>query len=410
MISCRAVFASFQAELEQRKVGSLNFRRVPGRNEIVKFVTEYDNVIKAEVDDTYKELDAKINEGGGIGITMTKYVDSELVDLPVIDAKAFVKQTYFRSIDVAVRMYHEAHANRPVTIKYAKRVVQNFIDILGHEEKERADLLLLLTEVKNWQGYLVNHAVNTAIYSVGLGMAMGLDRVQLRDLGIAAMLVDIGNAALPSDVLDQSGKLTDEHWDTVTHHPLKGVPLLTRFQEMDTTLIKAVIATLAHHKDYDGDGYPDVVKGRPSLFAQIIAVADRYDAMTTPRPYRRVPMTPPRAIQKLINVSGTELNPLLVKIFIQWMGAIPAGSVVLLENGQLGMVVKPSSRLRGQTEALVKVLRTTQGPGSIGAITDTEELVPVSPDKMSVGTHTLDRAVGGDMEAIERTRTAYLLD
>jgi HD-GYP domain-containing protein (c-di-GMP phosphodiesterase class II) len=171
------------------------------------------------------------------------------------------------------------------------------------------------------------------------------------------MLVDIGSAVLPHSVLDGKGPLDESQQKVMEEHPVKAVMLISAFQYLDASLIEAVIAALHHHRGYKKNtGYPKGLKDEVQLHAQIISLCDRYDAMTTPRPWRPQPMTPLQALEEIAQLAGTDLDPVLVKAFVNWMGAMPSGSVVMLPDGKMGLVVRPRSRLRERDSVRVQVM------------------------------------------------------
>ncbi len=395
-------FANFASELEKRKIGGMQFRKVPSIGDLNAFIEAYEEVGQLEEDvDRYANLQALLKAAGVQGFHMTRLVTGDLVEMPVVDARTFVKQTYFRAIEVLDSVYTEAKQGRPVTLKGVKRVVQNFVDVLSDRREDTTDLLLLLTDIKNWRNYLANHGVNVCVHALFMGKALGLDKLALRNLGTAAMLADIGNASLPAEVLEHEGPLNDKQKAVIATHPIRGVPILTRFQEMDTGTIKAVVASLHHHKGLNGDGYPKRVKSEATLFAQIIQVADRYDAMTSARPHRPEPMTPPMAIEELSNAADRgEMDPVLVKLFVHWMGSVPAGTVVVLPNGDIGVVVQAQSRLGKRTEnTLVCIL---------GDKADTKK-IEMQTDRLITDERHVQRAVEGKEEKVSELRMELAL-
>ncbi len=349
------IFEEFRQELEARVLGAISFERLPDAQDLLAFGTAFQAVESDETDDKFKALEQLLAGRGRFPIRLTRYVDTLLLDLPVLEGAALVRQSYFRTVDAAYRAYQDARSGRAPTIKHAKRAAQRLIDVLYSEDQRLADLLVLLTDIKNWRDYESNHAANTTVLSLGLGMALGLDRRTLRRLGVAAMFADIGNAAMPPELLTKEGPLTDEDWQVIARHPLAAVPLLAGFQDVDNELMDTIVTCVHHHKAYAGGGYPETVRDQPSFFAQIIAVADRYDAMTTPRPYRPLPLTHPRAIELLAQAAGTQLNPLIVEVFVRWIEQVPAGNVVILPNGDMGVVMRAESRLRGRKDAIIEM-------------------------------------------------------
>lgn len=353
------LFETFSEELQRRWIGSLRFNGMPERKSLEAFTEiflKYTGYDEEEEGDTFDDISQALERRGVTDIELTKFVPHDLEKLPSIDKRTFVKLSYFRCIRVVRELYQQAREGRPITFKAVRRIVQNFVDVYEDPNHEITDLLLLLTGVKNWEGYLYCHAVNTSILAVGLGRALGMKRHDCRDLGVAAALVDIGNVSVDLAYLDGADALDEEGWEAIYEHPFRGVSVLGRYQELDPVLVRSVNASLTHHKWYDGGGYPAKLKTKRNLFSEIIAVCDRYDAMTTPRPWRPRAMTPAEALEWLARASGRELNPLVVKAFVQWIGSVPSGSLVLLEGGQIGIVLGAASRLRKRDQMRIKVI------------------------------------------------------
>ncbi|MFT7624810.1 MAG: HD-GYP domain-containing protein (c-di-GMP phosphodiesterase class II) [Myxococcota bacterium] len=353
-------FAGFSDDLVKRQVGRLRFATLPDIPTLTTFIAAYNDVLPDVLGDPYVDLTRRLRESEISGVHVDRYVAGDLGGLPVIDKETFVRQSYFRAVQVMRQLYEEAREGRPLSLRLAKRIVQNFVDVLDDPDSAHSELLFLLCDIKNWQGYLFNHAVNTCLLALGTGRELGLEREALRRLGMGAMLADIGNAVLPVELLDAARPLTDEERQLLETHPIRGVPIIARFQEADGVVLRSVIACLFHHRTYQGDGYPAKLDREGDLFAEIVMVCDRYDAMTTARPWRPEPMSPPDAIRTLIAASGTELNPVVVKAFVSWMGTLPAGTVVVLESGEVGMVMS-GSRLGSPDSMRVKIIDSAAG-------------------------------------------------
>jgi len=347
--------------LESRGVGGFSFPALPPREAISTFIVTLNEATAGADSNPFQQILERLEEAGITELKLTPFAGDDLEDLPLIDKETFIKQAYFRGITVLHQLFEDARRRKPLALKNVKRVVQNYVDVLTDETQLHTDLLLLLTQVKNWRGYLCNHAINTSILSVGLGAGLGFEREALRELGMAAALADIGNAVLPGEVLDDAGALTREGQEVVRGHPLAGVSLIASYQQTDRVVIKAALACLAHHRGFDGDGYPPELVKYDGIYPQIIAICDRYDAMTTPRPHRPRPLAPPRALTELAKLAGSELNPLLVKAFVNWVGDLPTGTAVVLDSGEVGVVVRAQTGLRRHQTTRIRVLLTAAG-------------------------------------------------
>lgn len=171
-----------------------------------------------------------------------------------------------------------------------------------------------LSAAVDWQdGFYNYHSPSVSKYATLLGQKLGLSAVEIGNLRVAALLHDIGKLGTPREILEKSTPLREEEWKLIERHAGLGSRILTRLQEM-TPIGPAV---KHHHERYDGKGYPNGLAGKDiPLFSRIIAIADAYDAMTSPRPYRPA-MSHEQAIAELRRCAGTQFDPELVEVFIR---------------------------------------------------------------------------------------------
>ena len=350
------LFAEFSTMLQSREIGSIHFPNLPTREGLKQFITIFYNAQPHETDQPFKTISQELMDQQIQDITVTQYTPDNLDSLTAIDKATFIKQSYFRAVQVSRELYLLARRRKPLRLKHAKRSVQNFIDIFDDANRHHSDLLLLLTGLKNWQGYLFNHSVNVTILAVGFARTLGLDRNELRDLGIAAMLADLGNVRVNSNILDSATEMTPEQETELQRHPGYGVACLSHVEEMDPALVMSSVVAMTHHLGEDRSGYPDKLNIQQALFSQVIAICDAYDAMTTPRPWRAEPLPPPKAMETLANEAGTRFNPLLTKAFIHWLGLAPHGTLVALSSGEVGMVIGKEARLQGDDRLRIRVI------------------------------------------------------
>lgn len=158
--------------------------------------------------------------------------------------------------------------------------------------------------------YTAGHSLRVAEYSVMIGSALGLSDFHLELLRHGAALHDIGKIAVRQDVLHKPGRLTDDEYEHIKMHPVVGREILEPIEDFKEMLDLVYY----HHERIDGRGYPEGLAGDEiPLLAQIVAVADTYDAMTSDRPYRSG-MPPEKAFAIMNEVSGTQLNAELVTL------------------------------------------------------------------------------------------------
>jgi diguanylate cyclase (GGDEF)-like protein len=171
----------------------------------------------------------------------------------------------------------------------------------------------LVTTVDNKDHYTRRHSDDVCDRSVALACKMGLSPDTQRILRIAGILHDVGKIGVPDSVLRKPGSLTDEEFEAIKQHVILGKLIIKEIPHLEEVLD----AVATHHERFDGVGYPEGLKGEDiPLLGRILAVTDAYSAMTTDRPYRRA-FTTSEAVTELKRVSGKQLDPGLVEVFIE---------------------------------------------------------------------------------------------
>jgi len=161
--------------------------------------------------------------------------------------------------------------------------------------------------------YTQGHSAATMFHALGVAKKLGLGPDELCAVELGALFHDIGKIGIPEHILRKPDKLTELEWAEMKAHPAIGANLLAQVPNLER--IRPIV--LAHHERYDGTGYPNGLKGNDiPLAAQIISVADTYQAMTSSRTYRPA-LAHRDAIKELRKVAGTQLSPTVVEAFIQ---------------------------------------------------------------------------------------------
>jgi HD-GYP domain-containing protein (c-di-GMP phosphodiesterase class II) len=222
--------------------------------------------------------------------------------------------------------------------------------------------LLGLTTLRCHDQYTHNHSVNVALLSMALGNRAGYSKVDLADLGMAALFHDVGKCAISLDVLNKPGEFTNEEWQLMRTHPIEGVLTLIEFRGIANVPSRMAAASFEHHMNYDFSGYPKLaVPWTQRLSSRIITIADCYDAMTSSRVYRREPMSPSNVLKFMFGKSGTSFDPILLKLFVNSVGIVPIGSMVVLNTDEVAVVLKPAVDKTDAERPVVKVIADAQG-------------------------------------------------
>lgn len=185
-----------------------------------------------------------------------------------------------------------------------------------HQVKNVQEISYDLLEVRNKDDALYRHCISVAILCVQYGIYKGFSEQKLRDLCAAALLHDIGKKDIPDEILFKPNTLTPEEFEIIKQHPIIGYEYLKNIIEIPST-IKA--ATLLHHENWDGTGYPFGKKGLEiSEFARIIRIADSFDALITKRVYKK-PLPSSEVIEYIKEYAGTLYDPNIVKDFFKYI-------------------------------------------------------------------------------------------
>ncbi len=198
------------------------------------------------------------------------------------------------------------------------------------------DAVLWLMRLKQSDDYMYQHSLRCSILATAFGRQLGLSKNELYHLAIGAALLDIGKLHLSKSLLDQPGKLAEEDFKKARDHVRLGLRMISKSGGVD----EAVYAMVAsHHERFNGKGYPNGLSGNDiPLFGRIAAIVDCYDAISSNRVYAKA-ISPSEAVKKLYEWRDIDFHAPLVEVFIQALGIYPAGSLVELSSGEVGVVM-----------------------------------------------------------------------
>ncbi len=322
-------FDFLQREFKKRALGSIKFRCEVSTADMQEFLTAFISCqFQAE---PFEDLLLKTDGMRCISVGRLRRI-SEQSD---VDMRKTVKRTYFNAVSFTRGVMNKIKIGERISMKKAKRVVETMVDTLLDKE----EFLFGMTVIKNYDEYTFHHSVNVSILSVALGQRLGMDKKSLMELGLVALFHDIGKTVIPNEILNKPTVFDEHDWKVMARHPLFGVKLIFRMKSFDAASVRAAIVAYEHHIHPDGSGYPGI-KALPELdlFSRIVAIADQYDAMTSSRVYARTPMTPDKALALMVKRVSSQLDPLLMKFFINLVGTYPVGTLVVLDTLELGVV------------------------------------------------------------------------
>lgn len=214
------------------------------------------------------------------------------------------------------------------------RLVQGMVNMIIQDDY----VLLGLSTLRDYDDYTFIHSVNVSILSIHLGHRIGLSRLSLEQLGLGALFHDLGKIDIATEILNKPGELSGQEFTELKKHSINSVGRIIRLRTASEKKAKIITAPFEHHLKYNLTGYPQTPRKRPlSLFGRIVAIADTYDAITSPRIYRKATLSPDRALGLMCKGAGKDFDPILLKVFINMMGVYPIGTVLKLKTGKFGI-------------------------------------------------------------------------
>ena len=255
-----------------------------------------------------------------------------------------------RAKDAVTSMFQEARLGRTIDVAGVAPLVEE----ISASVSRNPGALISLARIKTFDNYTYMHSVAVCALMVALAKQLQLDEQQTRSVALAGLLHDVGKAAMPLEVLNKPGKLTEAEYRIIQSHPHKGYELLRETAGVDDI---ALDVCLHHHEKIDGSGYPHALAGEDiSLFARMGAICDVYDAVTSNRPYNKG-WDPAETIRRMAEWQG-HFDPAIFAAFVKSLGIYPIGSLVKLESGKLAVVMEQSRK--SLTAPVVKVFFSTK--------------------------------------------------
>jgi HD-GYP domain-containing protein (c-di-GMP phosphodiesterase class II) len=186
--------------------------------------------------------------------------------------------------------------------------------------------------------------------------------LQLLDLGLAALMHDIGKSRVPLELLNKRGQLNEEEFKVLQTHSWRGVLALFGMKGSAARSWRAMTVAYEHHMRVDLTGYPRPIRARrPALFSKIVAVADGFDAATTSRVYQPKPWTPADVMRGMRENPKLGFDPVLVKAFINLTGIYPIGTVVGLDTMEIALVQAASTDPNALARPVVRIIFDARG-------------------------------------------------
>lgn len=245
----------------------------------------------------------------------------------------FTKDIHIEDI-ISVEMRSEAcQSIQKMDLDEARDIAGKIVERILDAES----ISINMVDLRSFDGYTYQHSVNVAVLATIVGLGMGLDTDDLKDLCIAGMFHDLGKLEIPAEVINKPTRLTEQEYELIKQHPQKSYDLLADRLEISSNVL---IGVLCHHENEDGTGYPLGLKGdKINPFAKILHVVDVYDALTSKRSYKKA-YACSEAIEYLMARSGSMFDAEVVDAFMQYVPVYPKGMEVILSDGRKGVIVR----------------------------------------------------------------------
>ena len=355
------VVSSVIEAMDKWKIGGLTFTSSASSTELREFAHLF-----VSLDPTTKSIADFRQELRAIGVTSIALEDPRVLTLeseaagsdPKAQRKARARSAYEKVSSAAGSLTQTVRDGGTISFKHAKRAIQNIVDLMMQDEPA----MLGFTTLRCHDQYTQKHSVNVALLAIALANRAGYPKVELADLGLAALFHDMGKSAIPLEVLNKPGEFTEAEWTAMRSHPTEGVLSLAQLRGITNLPARMAAASFEHHMNLDYSGYPRLkTPWKLSLTGRVLMIADCYDAMTSSRVYRREPMSPAKVLNMMFQKSGKSFDPTLLKLFVTCVGIIPIGTLAELTTGEFAVVLKPAPDKADSERPLVKVIADANG-------------------------------------------------
>ncbi len=324
-------------------------------------------------EERFDELAERLNAAGVGSLEIERASHHDFAETE--QERQAAKRVYSQGVAVTRDVITSVRMGRATSVKRVKRAVQLIVDQVLNNETS----LIGLTTLRDYDEYTFTHSVNVCIFSVALGKKLGFSRLQLYDLGLTALLHDVGKARVPVEILNKTTGLDEREWRVMQAHPWLGALTLFTLRTYDETPYRAILTAHEHHMKTDFSGYPRTVRPREmGIFSRIVAVADGFDAATTRRSYQTVPIEPDQVLREMWQNPKRGYDTILVKALINLIGIYPVGTCVILDTFEVAIVAAPDPEGQQLNRPLVRIAVESDGgtvppPGLLVSLTERDE-------------------------------------
>ncbi len=278
---------------------------------------------------------------------LTRKQEKNIKELNPVEKEIIEVYPTFEKSQVATRALFEAIAqDKQIDIHNVNEAIDGMVESI----ERNPDALMWLAKLKQTDNVAYNHAMNVSITMMALANFMSLPRKQVKEIGMAGLLQDIGKAKIDYELMHKQGKITLEDFEKIKQH----VDYATDALKITENIPVSVLATVAqHHERIDGSGYPNRLAGKQiSLTGQLAGLVDTYCALTTDRAYAKGVYNQ-QALEIIHGLRNTKFSSVLIDQLVQFLGMYPVTSLVELNTGEVGVVIEQNSVRRLQPRVMV---------------------------------------------------------
>jgi putative nucleotidyltransferase with HDIG domain len=239
--------------------------------------------------------------------------------------------TYHKAVQTVEEIFHDVRLGQIPSSGKAVNTVKNLLKSILEDPTS----LFAMTLLKDYDNYTFTHSVNVSVLAITVGTACGMGQQELYYLGMGGLLHDLGKMTIDHRIITKPGKLSREEIEEMKLHPVNGARIVAEMEQINAVVVDIVNS---HHLHFDRSGYPADSRGQAiSPLADMVGIADTYDALTTLRCYQR-PRSPKQALSRMMELNGSMLHPEFLQKFIAYLGPYPVGTLVRLKDGSIGLV------------------------------------------------------------------------
>ena len=218
-------------------------------------------------------------------------------------------------LDKLMEIYRGVRKKKQLHIVGIAEIVNHFVTALSNH----SEAFLALAPLRSMDEYTYTHSTNICLLNLAQARLLGIDGPLLNEIGMAAMLHDVGKMFIPNEILNKPGKLEPAEWELMQQHPQRGAEYLLATPGAPRL---AVITAYEHHIRYDGKGYPQTTSGWPlNVCSYMTNISDFYDALRTRRSYKE-PLPFEQICAMMLENAGSALHPELTQSFLTAIGKL----------------------------------------------------------------------------------------